>query len=230
MATIETARELASREGWLSLMPAAFRQAVLERCVLQRFAAGAGIYAVGDAPGGIYGLVSGSVRVTIAPGDEGPFFAHLMQPGIWIGEGPALSGLPRLVGLSAGRDSEVLHLPLAAIHGIVEANPAAWRCIGALSLLNTQMAIGVVNDLMIRDDAKRFIATLLRLGSCRLALPVRQPPIAVDASQEELATMANLARTTVSAILKRLAASGLVALDYRRTIILQPDRLRAMLG
>ncbi len=230
MTTFETARDIVTREGWLSLMPASFRQSVLERCVMQRFAAGEGIYQVGDGPGGIYGLVSGSVRITIAPGDEGPFFAHLMQPGIWVGEGPALSGQPRLVGLSAGRDSEVLHLPLAAIHALVEAQPAVWRFIGALALINVQMAIGVVNDLMIRDDAKRFIATLLRLGSCRLASPARTPPIPVDASQEELGTMSNLARTTVSALLKRLEAAGLVATDYRRVIILQPDRLRAMLN
>ena len=230
MTTIEAARDIVGREGWLSLVPAWFRQTVFERTILQRYQAGEGLYAVGDGPGGIYGLVSGSVRVTIAPGDEGPFFAHLMQPGIWIGEGPALSGQPRLVGLSAGRDSEVLHLPLAAIHAIVEATPAAWRFIGALALVNTQLSIGIINDLMIRDDTKRFIATLLRLGGCRQSLPVRTPPIAVDASQEELGTMANLARTTVSLILKRLEAAELVALDYRRVIILQPDRLRATLG
>lgn len=230
MTTLEAARAIASREGWLTLTPAAFRQAVLERCQLLHLDAGTRLYSVGDGPGGVYCVITGVLRVTIAPGDEGPFFAHLMQPGLWIGEGPALSGQPRLVGLSAGRVSEVLHLPLPALNAIVDSVPAAWRCIGGLSVLNLQMAIGVVNDLMIRDDGKRCIATLLRLGGCRLPTPSRAPPVAVDASQEDLATMANLARSTVSAILKRLQAQGLVALDYRRVVILQPDRLRALLA
>jgi hypothetical protein len=48
-------------------------------------------------------------------------------------------------------------------------------------------------------------------------------------NHEDLACMANVARTTAGAILRKLQADGLLALSYRRINILEPDTLRKML-
>jgi hypothetical protein len=44
MLTRDAAYEVVSTRGWLSLTPAAFRGAVLERCQLQEFGAGVPVY------------------------------------------------------------------------------------------------------------------------------------------------------------------------------------------
>jgi CRP/FNR family cyclic AMP-dependent transcriptional regulator len=48
-------------------------------------------------------------------------------------------------------------------------------------------------------------------------------------NHEDLAHMANVARTTAGAILRKLEADGHLALSYRRISILAPDALRVML-
>ena len=85
------------RRGWLAGQPENFRRAVLDQCLLLPLERGAPVYHQGDAPGGIYGIAAGALAISIAPGDGGPYLAHLGTAGTWIGEGPFLTGEPRRV-------------------------------------------------------------------------------------------------------------------------------------
>jgi CRP-like cAMP-binding protein len=218
-----------ARNGWLSLTPESFRRTVLDLSVLQKVEAGATIYATGDPPGGMYGLVSGAFKVSVAQGERGPYFAHFFGPGDWFGEGPAISGRARIVGLSAGRESEVLHLPLRSVDEILRKEPASWRFFAALTLGKLETAMWAIDDLMMRDSDKRFVAVLLRLGGCRAATPPGGVAIVVHVSQDDLAAMANVSRSTANATLRKLEASGSITQSYRQIGITSPDRLRAML-
>ncbi len=230
MNQMKAAREVASRQGWLSRTPEPFRKAVLDRCVLQKVAAGATIYASGDPPGGMYGLISGALRVSVAQGERGPYFAHFFGPGDWFGEWPAISGRSRIVGLCAARDSQVLHLSLRSVDDILREQPASWRLFAALALGKLEVAMWAIDDLMMRDSLKRFIAVLLRLGGCRAEAAAVEQPSAVHASQDDLAAMSNVSRSTANAILRQLEATGHVARSYRQISIVSPDKLRSMLA
>ena len=213
MISKETASEIVSGKGWLRNTPSSFRSAVLKRCLLEHFGAGTPIYAIDDEPGGLYGLVEGGLGISIAPRELGPYTAHFAMPGTWFGEGSAFTRQPRKVGLTAARPTTMLHLPLR----------------GVRALDHLDLAMGGSDDLMIRNHVKRFVAVLLRLGDCRVATPANDQPIEVDLNHEDIAYMANVARTTAGAILRRLEADGLVTLSYRCVGILAPDTLRKML-
>jgi DNA-binding GntR family transcriptional regulator len=47
-------------------------------------------------------------------------------------------------------------------------------------------------------------------------------------SQDELAAISNMSRTTISTILRDLEAAGLIKLGYRSVLIIHPGRLRAL--
>ena len=225
---LEEARHLVSQHGWLSHTPEPFRHAVLARAVLQSFQAGAVIYSAGDVTGGVYGLVSGRVSIWLDKGERAPSFVHFFRPGTWFGEGPVISGRPRLVGVGATGATQLLYLSLRSVEDILRDDPPAWRLIAGLVLSKLDLAIGAIDDLMIRDKDKRLVAVLLRLGGCRTP-GTDVTPVNVDASQEDLATMANVARTTVNGSLRRLAQAGLIRLTYRRVVILEPNKLRMRL-
>ena len=229
MPTLPQAHAIVSREGWLSFTPPPFRKTVLARCKLEALKAGATIYAVADPPGGMYGLVRGSFALSIAPGERGPYVAHFARPGTWFGEAAAFTEQPRRISLAVTRDSKFLHLPLPAIREIVTADPGAWRFFGLAAIAHNDTAIGAADDLLIRDHVKRSVAVLLRLGGCRSRTPHGSMPIEIDVSQEDLAMMTNLARTTAGTVLRTLEAAGQVKVSYRRVRILAPDALRAML-
>jgi CRP-like cAMP-binding protein len=165
----------------------------------------------------------------VAPEEQGPYVAHFAMPGTWFGEAGAFTRQPRRVGLTASRDSELLHLPLHAIDEIVRREPVAWRYFGLVTIGHLDMAMGGADDLMIRDHFKRFTAVLLRLGNCRQVSPRNGQPVEVDISHEDLAHMANVARTTAGAILREMEAHGYVSLAYRRIEIRAPDALRTKL-
>jgi CRP/FNR family cyclic AMP-dependent transcriptional regulator len=229
MCEIVTAHKIVQRRGWLSFTPRSFQRDLLDRCRLQRFKSGETIYHVGDPPGGMFGLVAGGLSVSIAPGEHGPYFAHFAQPGTWFGEAAAITGQPRRVGLSVTRDTVLLHLPLQEIHEIAGQNSEAWRLFALVTIGHLDSAIGASDDLMIRDHVKRCIAVLLRLGGCRRDSPSDSSSVEIDVSQEEIAVLSNIARTTASAILRKLEAQGCLEQSYRRIRILTPDALRAML-
>ena len=229
MPTLPQAHAIVSREGWLSFTPPPFRQTVLARCKLEALKAGATIYSVGDPPGGMYGLVRGSFAISVAPGERGPYVAHFARPGTWFGEAAAFTEQPRQISLAVTRDSKFLHLPLPAIREIVTADPGAWRFFGLAAIAHNDTAIGAADDLLIRDHVKRSVAVLLRLGGCRYSTPQGSMSIEIDVSQEDLAVMTNLARTTSGTVLRTLEAAGQVKVSYRRVRILAPDALRAML-
>ncbi|UFX44458.1 Crp/Fnr family transcriptional regulator [Bradyrhizobium sp. 41S5] len=222
----DAAHQIALDAGWLRRTPPPFQRAVLERCRLEQFAAGTPVYSVGDEPGGMFGIVSGCLGVSVAPRESGPYLAHLALPGTWFGEAAAFTRQPRRVGLIASRDSELLHLSLRAIDDIVRRDPVAWRYFGLITIDHLAVAVAGSDALMIRDHFKRFIAVLLRLGNTR---PQNGEPIQVDVSHEDLAHMANVARTTAGAILRKLEVEGHVVLAYRRIKILAPDALRRKL-
>jgi CRP/FNR family transcriptional regulator, cyclic AMP receptor protein len=229
MPELPEAHEIVSRDGWLSRTPPTFQRIVLDRSQLQTFETGAPVYALGDPPGGMYGLVSGGLGITIAPNEIGPYFAHFARPGTWFGEAAALTGQPRRIGLMATRETQLLHLPLHAILDIVAKDPSAWRMFALVTIGHLDVAIGACDDLMIRDHRKRFLAVLLRLAGSRLTTPHGATPIDVDVSQEDLAVLANIARTTAGALLRQLEADGHVELSYRRIRISDPSALREML-
>jgi len=220
------AHEVVSRQGWLSFAPAPFRDIVLGHCKLQEYEAGSTIYSVGDAPGGMYGLVRGNLALSIAPGERGPYIAHFARPGTWFGEAAAFTEQPRRIGLTVTRDTALLNLPLPAIREIVAADPGAWRYFGLAAIAHYDVAIGAADDLLIRDHVKRSVAVLLRIGGCRYLTPAGAKPVEVDVSQEDFAVMCNLARTTAGTVLRKLAAQGHIEVAYRRVRILAPDALR----
>jgi CRP/FNR family transcriptional regulator, cyclic AMP receptor protein len=221
--------DIVLKQGWLRRTPIPFQRAVLDRCLLETFDAATPVYSIGDDAGGMYGLVEGGLGISMAPREHGPYTAHFALPGTWFGEISAFTRRPRQVGLTTTRPTFLLHLPLHAIDEIVGRDPAAWRYFGLVTIEHLDLAMGGSDDLMIRNHTKRFVAVLLRLGDCRLATPRDGRPIEIDINHEDIAHMANVARTTAGAILRELEANGHLALSYRRISILEPDALRRKL-
>lgn len=219
------AMELMATTGWLSLTPVSFREAVLERSIVRRFRRGQVIYEVGDPPGGPWGLVSGQLAIEIAQGGRGLALAHFALPGYWAGEGPAINRMPRRISLVAARPSVLLNLPLADFDAILTRDPEGWRWLALLSTMQLDLAIGVIDDLMIRVPRARVAALLLRLAGARQGV-FGTPQIAdIHVSQERLAQMVVLSRTALGDMIRELAEDGVLGLDYGRIRILDREAL-----
>lgn len=204
------------------------RAALLDRSITQRFRAGEAVYHLGDPAGGIYLVLEGGMRVEIATGNLNTFLAHYLPPGIWFGEPSALTGQPRMVGVMAAQDSELLHVNLTNLNQLIAQYPDILRHLAGITQFHLRTAIGAIADLMIRDTEPRFIATLMRLAGIRDGA-LRGTRYDVFFTQEEIASMANVARTTANAMLRTLENEGLIEITYRRVVIIDEPRLRKRL-
>jgi hypothetical protein len=76
---------------------------------------------------------------------------------------------------------------------------------------------------MIRGGRRRLAAILARLAGLRDE--VVPNPLFIDATQSEVADIANLARSVVSIFLKEMERDGVVRLTWATIEVLRPDLL-----
>ncbi len=209
------------QSGWLASQPEALRTRIIERIRLELFAPGATIYAVGDTPGGVYGLVSGTLAVSIAPSASGPHVAHLAQPGSWFGEGSFLTRNPRRIGLEAVTTCILAHLPLGDMERLVGNDTEVMRAFGQIAMFNIDLALSAVADLLIKDPARRVAAVLWRSSG-------GQSGRAIPMTQAQLGQLANASRKHTLATLRKLVDESAIEQGYRAITILAPERLRRL--
>jgi CRP/FNR family transcriptional regulator, cyclic AMP receptor protein len=152
----------------------------------------------------------------------------LFRPVTWFGKGPAIIGQPRPVSLSATRSVSLLYVSQRAIGEIARLHPAFWKYFVIPLMGHLDTALGAMADFMIRQHDKRLAAVLLRLGGCRSAANARMGAVEVDASQEDIAAMANVSRTTAGSVMREWQSMGLITIGYGRVAILAPAKLRTL--
>jgi CRP-like cAMP-binding protein len=223
-------RPLFAATGWLATTPEAFRRAVLDRAVPRRYAAGDNLHWEGDDSRGMYGIAKGTIRLMLSAVEHGPYCGHLMHPGQWAGDSPAIAGSPRPVSLISAGSSTVVFLSRTAIGEMATRDPECWRHFAGSMAHSLSTAFGAIADLMLRDHRKRLVAVLLRIAGARSEMPPIERRIEVDVSQSDLAAMSNVTRSTVAATLQRLEDAGLIDVGYRRIVIRSVTGLRGLLA
>lgn len=203
--------------GWLSQQPEAFQNEVLARGQVQSFAAGDVVYRIGDPPGGIYGLLRGTLAISLAPPHSEPHFFQFGIVGAWAGEGPFLTGHPRRVEMRAISHCDLFHLPLETMERIAALDPRASRYFARITVAHFDVLTRVIDDLLISQPDRRIAAVLHRAGQ----LQSRSIPI----SQAELGAMANASRKQVNAALSRFETMGWVTHAYRSIAISNAEAL-----
>lgn len=217
--TREQAERIVSATGWLAHVHAALRVAVLARCSLLRFAPGQPVFRYADPPGGIYGLVAGTVTANGAPPGSTPRLVNIGTPGAWTGEGCFITGQARRGEIRALSETRMMHLPLDAMEQIAAQDPRAVRAFCLIAIFTFDTMLRIVHDLQKRHASRRIAAVLQRSASTS--------PISLALSQSDLGVMANASRQQVNAAMQRFASAGWVRCTYRSMTILDPVALRA---
>jgi CRP/FNR family cyclic AMP-dependent transcriptional regulator len=216
--TREKAEQVMSQGAWLASMTEPFRKELLRHAHLRKFAPDQIIYRYGDAGGGMYGLVAGSLTINSAPPDATPRLIHLGMPGAWTGEGPFLTGQPRRVELKALGGAWMMHVPLDALEQMAALDPGVSRAIGTNTVFTVDVLVRIVHDLQKRSAGRRIASVLQRAGW------LGDMPIPL--SQGELGVMANASRQQVNLAMQRFAEAGWVNYSYRSFTVINPQALR----
>jgi CRP-like cAMP-binding protein len=213
--------------GWLAGQPASFQREVLERSRIRRYGRGETVIRRGEPAGGIYGVIGGTVEYRLAGHDGEEYPALFGLPGAWFGGTSVLSGTPQEMTVAVGAPAVVAQFPAPAFELVVARDPAAWRRFAALAARECELLVRLHADLKPAGGHARIASRLIGLldnDPCGFARPDQELAL----TQEALAEMSAVSRHTVNRFLVKLRGEGVLAVGYRRIVVHDLDRLRAL--
>lgn len=203
---------------------------LLEVTTTKRLAAKETLFRKGDPGNQLYGILSGSMKVS-ATGSDGKdvLFTH-MGPGEVIGEISLLDGGARSASAMAVEATELLTLHRRELIPFLEGHPHA--AIGLASVLAAR-----VRRLSERAEdrqtmplpgrmAKRLIGLSLQYGRH----PIVGGPVEVRLSQQDLADLVGTSRESVNKQLRAWAAQGILEIGRGRVVLKKPETLDAVIA
>lgn len=216
--------------GWLATTPLEFRKQFLSAARWRYIEAGSTVTLGGEERDDIIGLAEGTVAVTSALGLAGTPITHLAHAVFWMGYGPILLGRPRVITVEARTQLWIAVIPKGRILPLLDGTTRWWRCFMRLLAEYGDTSAIIASDLLIRQSDRRLAATILRFAGLRTAGPDPAEDVRIEVTQAELAEAANLSRNAAGTILRRLAASRYIEIDYRGVVVLDPARLRELVS
>jgi CRP/FNR family cyclic AMP-dependent transcriptional regulator len=204
---------------------AAFPETDLERLALllreRRFARGAVILMQGDPGDALFLVADGQVKVVLIGEDGREVILSVLGPGSFFGEMALLDGEPRSAHVIAMEDAVLLQLRREDFQAQLRASPD--MALGLLRELSLRLrrADDTIGSLALRDVNGRIAHLLLQFaaeeGGSRITRRLTHATIA---------QMVGASRETASRTLSALAAAGVIRINRREIVILDPIPLR----
>jgi CRP-like cAMP-binding protein len=216
------------RQGrWFAALAPERAQALLEAAGLRTLSAGQTLFRRGDANSGLYAVIQGAVRVGSQGAAGRDALLGLIEPPQWFGEIACLDGGTRTHDATAIAATTLLHLPLPRLEQLAAADPQWWRLLGQLLAEKMRAAFTGLEDLAEPSAALRVARRLLALSQGYGMRADSSPRLRLAVSQEQLGAMLSLSRQTVSEVLGRFEAEGLVRRRYGAVELLDAAGLAA---
>jgi CRP-like cAMP-binding protein len=193
---------------------------------VERLAAGQRLFTRGDSDDGLYCVLDGLVRIGAASAAGKEALLAVIDPVNWFGEIALFDNRPRTHDAYAERDSELFHVPRAALAALLERTPAYWHLFGLLLTQKLRLAFDAIEEAALLPAAQRVARRLLLMaggygepGALRRVLKV---------PQEDLAMMLALSRQTINQVLKQFETQGALKLGYAEIEITDVQKLGAL--
>jgi CRP/FNR family cyclic AMP-dependent transcriptional regulator len=213
------------KQGWFSQRSDATRAKLGAIAKLRSFNKNELVYLAGDAPNGVFGLVSGSLNVSFPRADGQDYTLHRSGPGFWVGDLALFSDGPRLLSVRAAEPTQMVQLPVKDLARLVRDDPHLYADFYALTYENFRGAYEIIVNLAIASTDKRV--------ADRLLLEVERRGDAdswISLSQPELAKLVATSVPTLQRVLRRFANAGLVINRYARIQVIDRDALGRVRG
>lgn len=194
-----------ARTGWLSRQPTEFQALIARLGRWRSFKAGEILYLAGDEATSMVGLADGILEITFPLVVDEPVVIHRAEPGFWTGEASLLAGQTRYISIVAATDIRVFVVAATGIRRALEVEPRHWPSVYDLSLTSSVTAITLLAEVLSLSPRARVARILLRLA---------RPDGSVPGSQEDLARLLGMTRSSVRRALSSLIDLGAVEGGY----------------
>ncbi|WP_326538850.1 Crp/Fnr family transcriptional regulator [Pseudorhodoferax sp.] len=208
---------------WVQAVPHSVRQRVLDDVYEHSYAVGDVVARKNEAAQSWIGVMEGLLKLSDVHRSGKPIMFTGVPTGDWIGEGTLLKRELRRYDIVSVANTRTANLPASTFRWLLDT------CIEfnhiVMARLNERLAqfIGMMEIDRLDDPVARVARAIGALYNPILS-PHLDPVLML--SQTELGELVGVSRQTVSSALKRLQQEGLVAVQYGRTVVLQPGLLQ----
>ncbi len=201
------------------------------------FTRGATLFHEGDDCNSVLVLCTGQVKLSCVSSAGKTMILKIAGPGDLLGLTAAVAGLPQEVTAEAIEPIQIRSIPRSAFLAFLEQfGEASLHAARAIQSEYRNAFLDARLLALTSSAAGRLAHVLLAWAgsvSCSGATPgCAAPPLRFNMAltHEELGSMANLSRETVTRLLSRFRRDKLVSIHGAAFTILAPDRLRALVS
>jgi len=183
------------------------------------------IFSEGDDGNGFYVVASGRVNVFKLSHEGKQQILHILGAGEPFGEVAVFAGAHFPAHAEAMEETRVLFFPRASFVELIKRYPSlALNMLAILSLRLRRFTI-LIEDLSLKEVPGRLSAYLLYLSEIKN----HSRTLTLDISKTQLASLLGTIPETLSRILARMSAEGLIQSDGQRSIkIIDQERLQEL--
>jgi len=217
---LDRALEILAVQGWFSERSPETRARLGAIAKLRGFAKNDRVYLAGDKPNGVFGLISGSLNLSVPRADGEDYTVHRAGTGFWFGDLALFSQGTRLVSIHAAEPTLMVQLPVHDLRKLVEVDPGLYADFYAVTYENFRTAFQIISNLAMPSADKRVADRLL------LELKTRGDAQGwIPLSQSELASLAAVSVPTLKRVMRRFADALLINHRYARIQVLNREAL-----
>jgi CRP-like cAMP-binding protein len=187
------------------------RETICGMVQIREFGDGETIYRAGDEPDGLFGVLEGQIRLTIYAPSGKLLLNAVAETGDWIGENSTLSCRPRLHDAISAGQTKVAHMSQGDAWRLINKDIDFVRALAILASRHQRGAITFASRTLTQPVSAQVAFSLLRIAR---NAPLQGSPAVLAMRQEDLANSIGVTRQTVSPVLRRLQARGVIRLGY----------------
>lgn len=204
------------RVSWLQNLPERARERVSADAYEVEYAAGEAVVRRGEPANSWIGVAEGLLKVSAVYRSGKVVMFTGIPDGGWIGEGALIKRELRKYDILAMRDSRVVHIPGPTFRWLLDTSIDFNHFI--IAHLNERLGqyIRMVETDRLTDPVARLARSIASLFNPVL-YPGRHALLTV--SQAELGELAGLSRQTTNASIRKLAADGLLDVEYGGVLV-----------
>ena len=190
---------------------------------------GESLFLEGETPEHVLVICSGRVKLSVSSREGKTAILHIAGPGEILGLSSAMSGTPHQTSAEAVELCRFKHIRVSDfMHFLAEFPEAAAEATACL-LRDYRIVLNNVCRLAIPATvAGRLASLLLEWLDDRQATAGNDRRFIVALTQEEIASMTNTSRETVSRVLHHFQQEKLISIKGASVTILQPEALELL--
>ncbi|MBL8773492.1 MAG: Crp/Fnr family transcriptional regulator [Phenylobacterium sp.] len=195
--------------SWIDTLPCSARDALLSAGRRRDYPAGAQVYGLGDSPGGLYRVQTGSARIYLGGADGQILILRLSRAGDVFGQTVALDGAPAPIFVEARTPLSVLFFPQAELSRLQMRHPEILEGLSRQAATTIRGLMAALQELALMPLPMRLLS---RLRALSRDAPAAEGWSRVDISQWEVTAMLAASRPAVNKALRSLERDGAVRL------------------